>query len=294
MPTRHHHHLHNVLHLEGRALGVLTVLVFMLALPWAGTGRAEHASVAMDHLYRAQTVVTGQGEANRLTGFAACLQDVLIKVAAAGRLADDPRLDAAKAHARDYVKAFSYHDQMSGTPTHDEQGTRDRPYDLTVEFDQGRIDGLLATLGLKPWSSHRPVLAIFAEMEQDARQYLVTSDLRQSELQRDSLRAAADKRGMPIVLPSGALLAKSVITPATLPTLSAAALAAAAAEVGGEVSLVGNLVWSDPDLGWRTEWRLDWQGQPHRWGSAGVTFDEAFRRGIAGAAQILAGNGNPQ
>jgi len=293
MPTRHHHHLHNVLHLEGRALGFLAVVVFM-ALPWAGTGRAEHASVAMDHLYRAQTVITGQGEANRLIGFAACLQDVLIKVAAAGRLADDPRLDAAKAHARDYVKAFSYHDQMSGTPTHDEQGTRDRPYDLTVEFDQGRIDGLLATLGLKPWSSHRPVLAIFAEMEQDARQYLVTSDLRQSELQRDSLRAAADKRGMPIVLPSGALLAKSVITPATLPTLSAAALAAAAAEVGGEVSLVGNLVWSDPDLGWRTEWRLDWQGQPHRWGSAGVTFDEAFRRGIAGAAQILAGNGNPQ
>ena len=294
MPTRHHHHLHNVLHLEGRALTFAAALVFALTLLWARAGRAEQASAAVDHLYRAQTVITGQGEANRLIGFAACLQDVLIKVAAAGRLADDPRLDAAKAHARDYVKAFSYHDQMSGTPTHDEQGTRDRPYDLTVEFDQGRIDGLLATLGLKPWSSHRPVLAIFAEMEQDARQYLVTSDLRQSELQRDSLRAAADKRGMPIVLPSGALLAKSVITPATLPTLSAAALAAAAAEVGGEVSLVGNLVWSDPDLGWRTEWRLDWQGQPHRWGSAGVTFDEAFRRGIAGAAQILAGNGNPQ
>ena len=43
------------------------------------------------------------------------------------------------------------------------------------------------------------VLAIFAEMEQGARRYLVTSDLRQSDLQRDSLLAAADKRGMPIV-----------------------------------------------------------------------------------------------
>ncbi len=30
-------------------------------------------------LYRAQTVVTGEGEANRIIGFASCLEDVLIK-----------------------------------------------------------------------------------------------------------------------------------------------------------------------------------------------------------------------
>lgn len=158
MPTGRRHHLHHILQFEGRAVGFVAALVFGLLLSWPPTGRAEQAPAATDHLYRAQTIVTGQGEANRLTGFAACLQDVLIKVAAAGRLADDPRLEAAKANARDYVKGFSYHDQMSGTPTRDEQGTRDRPYDLTVDFDQAKIVSLLATLGLKPWSSHRPVL----------------------------------------------------------------------------------------------------------------------------------------
>jgi uncharacterized protein len=294
MPTWHHHHLHDLLHLERRAL-TLAVVVAALSLLFATTGRAESPPIDAAHLYRARTVVTGQGEANRLTGFAACLEDVVIKVAAAGQLAaDDPRLAAAKANARDYVRAFSYHDQMSGTPTRDEQGTRDRPYDLTVDFDQARIDGLLATLGLKPWLSHRPVLAVFVEMEQGARQYIVTSDLRQSDLQRDSLLAAADKRGAPIVLPTATVLAKSAITAATLPTVPAAELAGATAEQGGEIALIGHLVWSDEDLGWATEWRLEWRGEPHSWRLRGITFDEAFRRGIAGAAQILSGNGSPQ
>jgi hypothetical protein len=268
-------------------------VVVALSLLTAATAQADPRSTDADHLYRARTVVTGQGEANRLIGFAACLEDVLIKVSAVGQLADDPRLSAAKADARDYVKAFSYHDQMSGTPTRDEQGTRDRPYDLTVDFDRAKTDGLLATLGLKPWSSHRPVLAVFVDMEQGARRYIVTSDTQQSDLQRDSLLAAADKRGMSIVLPTSAQLSRSAITAPALPAFSAAALAAVTAEQGGAVALVGHLLWSDQDLGWATEWRLEWQGQPHQWHLRGITFDEAFRRGIAGAAPILSGNGDP-
>jgi len=34
--------------------------------------------------------------------------------------------------ARDFVRAFSYRDQFFGKPIRDEQGTRDRPFDLTV------------------------------------------------------------------------------------------------------------------------------------------------------------------
>ena len=294
MRAWHYYDLHDLLHPEGRTVAVVVLLLAALSLLCAVTVGADPLRDAADHLYRAETVVTGQGEANRLTGFAACIEDVLIKVSANGKLAGDPRLASAKSNARDYVKAFSYHDEMSGTPTRDEQGTRDRPYDLTVDFDQGRIDGLLATLGLRPWSSHRPVLAVFVEMEQGARQYIVTSDARQSDLQRDSLLAAAAKRGMPIVLPTAAQLAQSAIKASALPTLSSAALASAAAEQGGEIALIGHLVWSDDDLGWITDWQIEWQGKSHRWRLRGITFDEAFRRGIAGAAQILAGNGEPK
>lgn len=182
---------------------------------------------------------------------------------------------------------------MSGAPTRDEQGTRDRPYDLIVDFDKEKIDGLLNALGLKPWLSHRPVLAVFVEMEQGPRKYIVTADAAQSMGPRESLLAAAAERGMTMVLPAVAALAKSGIGDAELAKVPSSTLAPRAAEEGGEVTLGGRLVWNDRELGWATEWQMEWQGRPHRWQFRGVTFDEAFRRAIGGAAQILSENGDP-
>jgi uncharacterized protein len=264
-------------------------LSLVVALVCCAAARAS----AADDLYRAQTIVTGQGEANRIIGFAACLEDVLIKVSGALKLAGDPRLDAYKSRARDFVSAYDYHDQMSGKPKRDEQGTRDRPYDLIVDFDAKKIDDVLGGLGLKPWSSQRPRLGVFVEIEQGARKFIVTSDARPSELQRESLVAAAAKRGMTIALPDAAALTKSNIGGAEVMTMSSAAWTPVVAAEGADVALLGHLTWNDSDLGWVTEWRMDWQDRPHRWQLRGVTFDEAFRRGIGGAAQILSGNGDP-
>ena len=277
------------------------------ALLWLGTGRAisrlfvaalltwcaSSMAAAEGDLYRAKVTVTGQGEANRILGFAACLEDVLIKVSGAQKLSGDRRLAPYKSKAKNYVTSFSYRDQFFGKPIRDEQGTRDRPYDLTVDFEASKIDELLGTFGLKPWLSHRPSLAVFVAMEQGPRNYVVTLDGAQSDLQRDALLAAADKRGMPIVLPGAAALAKSNITGETLGTMPSSALAPVATEQGAEAVLTGRLVWDDRQLGWATQWQIDWAGRTHRWQLRGVTFDEAFRRGIGGAAQVLSGNGDP-
>ena len=239
-------------------------------------------------------IVTGQGDANRIIGFAACFQDVLIKVSGALKLEGDPRPSAYKSNSADFASSYSYHDQMSGTPKRDEQGTRDRPYDLIVDFDAAKIDAVLAALGLKPWLVRRPVLAVFVEMEQGARKYIVTSDEKRSDLQRESLLAAASKRGIGIVLPSAASLAKAGVALEEVTAIAPAAVAAVAAGQGGELALIGHLVWSDQELGWTTAWQLDALGRLHRWRLNGVTFDEAFRRGLGGAAQILSGNGDPE
>jgi hypothetical protein len=274
----------------GRGTARAIIRIFMAtALTWC----ADTMAAAGADLYRAKVTVTGQGEANRIFGFAVCLEDVLIKVSGALKLSGDPRLAAYKSKAKGFVTGFSYRDQFFGKPIRDEQGTRDRPYDLTVEFEESKIDDILKTLGLKPWLSHRPRLAVFAEMEQGVRNYIVTTDGTQSDLQRDALLAAADKRGMDIVLPGTAALAKSNITGAELRTAPFPALAPIAAEQGGEVILVGRLVWDDRDLGWAAQWQMDWGSRTHRWQVRGVTFDEAFRRGIGGAAQVLSGNGDP-
>src|SRR5207248_7871788 len=194
------------------------VMIRMLVIAALVCCTATKAAAA-DDLYRAQAVVTGQGEANRIIGFAACLEDVLIKVSGALKLAGDPRLAAYKSSAGDFVKAYRYRDQMSGTPTRDEQGTRDRPYDLAVDFDKTKIDDLLGSLGVKPWLSQRPVVSVVVAMDQGARKYIVTSDAGQSLAPREALLAAAAKRGMSIVLPGEADLTKSGINVAELAKL---------------------------------------------------------------------------
>jgi len=275
--------------LTGRRVNRAMIGILAALLTWC-TGAMAAAST---NLYRTKVTVTGQGEANRNVGFAAALEDVLIKASGAQKLSGDRRLAAYKVKARDYVRTFSYRDQFFGKPIRDEQGTRDRPFDLTVEFEEKRIDDILKALSLKPWLSGRLRLAVFVEMEQGAKNYVVTTDGSQSDLQRDALLAAADKRGVDIVLPGTAALAKSNMTAADLRAPSFPALGSLAAEQGGKIVLVGRLVWDDRDLGWATQWQMDWRGRIHRWQMRGFTFDETFRRGIGGAAQILSGNGDP-
>ena len=288
MVTRHatKHQRHLICLCAVRAIIKISLTAVLMCC--TGTMATEAAD-----LYRAQAMVTGQGEANRIIGFASCLEDVLIKVSGAQRLAGDRRLAAYKSKAKGFLRAFSYHDQMSGTPTRDEQGTRDRPYDLIVDFDEKKIDDILKALGLKPWLSRRPVLGVFVEMQQGLKKYMVTVDADQTELQRESLLEAAGKRGMTIVLPSVAALAKLSINDVELRTMTSSTLTSVAAEQGGEIALVGRLVWVDRELGWATQWQMDWQSRTHRWQVRGVTFDEAFRRGIGGAAQILSNNDDP-
>ena len=264
--------------LPRKILGV--ALLAMLSL-----GTATPA--AANDLYRTQTLITGQGETNRLIGFGVCLEQVLIKVSGAISLTGDPRLEPFKAIAKDFVRAFEYRDEKLGKPKNDEQGTRDRSFYLIVDFDEKRIDDALLALGLKPWLAHRPVLGVFVEMEQGARKYVVTQDAAQADLQRASMRGAADRRGMQVALPTSGQIAK--LPAGELAAMPASALAPVATEQGGEVALLGRLVWDDEKLGWANEWRLDWQGRSHRWEFRSETFDEAFRRGIGNAAEVLSG-----
>jgi hypothetical protein len=239
-------------------------------------------------LYRAQTIVTGQGEASRILGFASCLEDVLIKLSGMLRLAGDPRLDAYKADAARLVRDFSYRDEKGGKPKNDEQGTRDRSFVLTAEFDEADINGILAKLGVKPWLARRPVLGVFVEMQPGARRYVVAGDSKETDLQRAALLAAAAKRAMPIVLPDAAALAGVGANERALADIAPAKLFDATGSQGADVLLIARLVWDNQDLRWNTDWQLEGQGKSHRWQLTAVTFDEAFRQGIGGAAQILA------
>ena len=223
-------------------------------------------------LYTARVFVTGQHEDNRPAAFAQALEEVLVKVSGDGRLTDDPRVDSYAKDADRYVASFSYRDRMAGIPVHDEQGTRQRPFELTVVFAPEKIDRLLADLGQTAWRDRPSVLVVVDVTPGGGAPYRLTGDGPHGRDLREALAAEARRIGLTAVLPEGA-------TDSPAP---------------GEVQLAGTLVWSDAALGWTAEWRFDDNGDVHDWRVDGVSFDAAFRSGLRGVAGILSRTGPPR
>jgi hypothetical protein len=250
------------------------------------------AAISAD-LYVARTLVTGQGEAGRQAGFATTLRQVLVKVSGDPTLASDPRVAAIAAEPAAFVAGFDYHDRMTGIPVHDEQGTRDRPYDLTVSFDHSKVDAALGALGHAPWPEPRPPLAVFVDVETGAVTYPLAGDGNAGRDLREALADAAWRFGMTAELPTAAVWASLREGAVPSPQASSAWIEAAALAMGGDRVLAGSLAWSDADLGWTAVWQMKSADQVVRWSIVGVSFDVAFRQGVGGAAQLLSGNGRP-
>jgi uncharacterized protein len=267
---------------------VLSALILTCAAP----AFAESASAPIE-LYQAKPVVTGTSEKNRQIGFALAFEDVLVKVSGDPWLIGDPRVTELAKEAGSMVQEFRYRDRMEGIPIHDEQGSYDRPHDLTTIFIPEKIDAALASLGSKPWTEPRPTITLFLGVRNGDRTFVLASDGERGIDMRDSLTAASAKVAIPTALPDSAALSGAGITEETLPSVPAATLDKFGKSAGGDYALVGSLVWSDADLGWIADWAIAAKGEDYKWQIRGVSFDDAFRNAIRGTAQVLSGNGNP-
>jgi uncharacterized protein len=216
---------------------------------------------------------------------------VLVKVSGDPHLRGDPRLAPMQQAAAGFVGGFSYHDRMAGLPLHDEQGTRDRPFDLTIAFDPPKIDAALHKLGVAPWPLPRPVLAVFLGVHDAKRTYVLAEDGERGLGERLSLRDGAAQRGIQIVLPTARFAVEEHVTYDGVIAASVSRRRALAGAIGGAAGLAGSLVWSEAARGWTARWRLAWQGRDYRWRISGVSFDDAFRDALDHAAAILSGHG---
>ena len=237
--------------------------VLLPALMLAGSAQASG-------LYEATVIVTGMDARSRPAGLGAALAQVVAKLTGNPALLDDPHVAALAPLAPGLVVSMAYLDRMSDIPHRDEQGTRDRPYDLVVRFDPAMLDALLAGLGEIPWRV-RPALAVAIRIEpRSGPALLLHADTDPDERHRAALLAAADQAGLQVVLPLDA--------PGAVPLLPEP-----------ELVLHGTLSWQE-GAGWTARFMLPWHGREHAWGVDGVGFDAAYREAMRGAARVLSGH----
>ncbi|WP_429806330.1 DUF2066 domain-containing protein [Ensifer sp. B1-9] len=266
---------------------VLLPMLFAVSLG----GAANAADIG--RLYLSDAIVTGTGEVNRQIGFRACLSEVLVKLSGDPTILDAPGFAALEAEAGSFVSSFSYRDRLEGVPIHDEQGTHDRPHDLICRYDPATLDPLLAKLGRKPWLEPRPVITVLLAVKDQKRRFVLASDGDESPYMADSLRAAAAPLALSVILPDRAAVAGGALDFAAISQANPEKFARLAVLGKGDVTLAGTLAWSDQARGWIANWRMASNGKSHAWQISGVSFDDAFRNALRGAARLLSGNGSP-
>lgn len=268
-----------------RTLAIMVmVLAFVRFLAISPLAAQEHADV----LYRSNVTITGQREAGRIAAYRDCLGLVLVKLSGDPSIVDDARYPAIAETAAGLVQRFSYRDLLAHKPLKDEQGTYDRPYELTVAFDRAGIDAAVRTLGRTPWPGPRPRILLVLGVENFAAVYTLSADgaVDRSADLRESLDRAAERAGLTVALPQHADLATRRID-------KQAALAkpddAMALARDGDAVLSGRIVFSEQALSWIEEWRLDANGRGMAWQSRSTTFDDALRNVMRDTLRRLAG-----
>jgi uncharacterized protein len=269
----------------------LTIALCIFIVLWSDASIGQLGG--LDDIYTTRAVVTGKDERNRPLGFKLCFEDVLVKVSGDASIVNDRRFESLATVAGQYVSTFSYRDRLQGKPVHDEQGTYDRPHFLTCQFDPQKIDGILKTLGRKPWLGHRPRLVMLLVLHGRTYDGVLSRDGAFDPDMREALTNAAQRYGLTVNLPSVSTLQSNQISIDTAAITPANRLLKVAELSDSELPLVGDLRWSDAALGWVATWSLQTNGRRFRWSVSGVNYDEAFRNAVRGAARVLSGNGGP-
>lgn len=241
----------------------------------------------LESLYQAVAVVTGSDRRYRGVGFAQCLRTVLAKVSGNPRLEHDPKVERFAREANLYVASYDYVDQMAAYNVKDDQGTYDRPFNLTVRFVPAKIDALLATLGERPWRGERPVIIPVVAVHGVTTAYLLSAEVAAGADQRGSLEEMASEMGIRVRFPTDAQLAAWAVT---LQRFSPPRVSLPA----GQALVAGTLEFQTAVPGWAGSWRMRYRDGKYAWSIKGVNFDAAFRDIVRGVVLVASGHGAPE
>jgi uncharacterized protein len=257
-----------MIHLRG-------IILFATAMLMTQIAAAQSPPSLPEDLYKAETIVTGTGEAERMRGFRIGAEDVLIKLTGRASLADTKSAKKVVEQAAALVAEHSYEDRMKDIPIHDEQGTRDRPHYLRMRFDAAKFDAALKNAGLKKWQGERPTLAVWIGISEPRGKYVLARE-GDGYGQREVLKDASKKRAIPILLPPEK---QNAVNYDAIAKGNWPALRKASKELGGNAVLYGLLDF-DGDAHWNTRWVVAGDRAYAKWKMNGVTFDAALKGAI--------------
>lgn len=243
---------------------------WLLALGLMTGGLASPAGAATQPpapaFYTGEAIITGRDiPAERLRGYRMALPQVVAKVSGDSRLGDSPAIQAALEHADTLVRDTSFVDRLAKKKLMDEQGTRERSFLMTVQFDPTAIDRLIRAAGRQPWPQPRPTVRISLRITDSVGPFLLTEASPRGTGQREVITDVSRRLGLPVIVPG------DQPPPPAAPAI-----------LTGEMAI-------RPEGGWATAWTLIAADlpQPLHWDSPAGPFDRAIADGLEETSRAL-------
>jgi hypothetical protein len=263
-----------------RAIRWTWLVGLLLLAGTAGEARAQRVEgdrAGAQGIYQAEVSVKGQGEAERNTGFARALAQVLGKLTGDRSAASHPGVGQELRNAKDYVDGYDYRQDQGvgygGAPTFNTT--------LVVRFDQAQVDEIVGVLGLRVWPQPRPKPVMWLAIDDGRGPRLV--GLAQADAARPVLDRAIE-RGYRLGLPGGSAAEQAAV--GAIWRGDTSAVARISARYQPPMQLIGKL-YRDK-AGWNADWTFVDNGRVlSKWSSSDSNARRAMSAGADGAADAL-------
>ncbi len=195
----------NKFHFSGQGVLFLLLILSLFA--------TDLMAGKVQRLYEAEVPVAGSTTEQRNEAIQAAFVQVLVKVTGDRRVGSRPELEKELKKASRYVQQYRFRldpnsrDILPPSVVTESQNVLDEsevepqepPRLLWASFDAGAVDRLLRQYQLPVWGDNRPVALVWLGMERKGKRQLVALD-RMPDL-FDEFSAAANGRGLPVILP---------------------------------------------------------------------------------------------
>lgn len=224
------------------AAGLVLAHALLLA-GTAGAQRVEGDRASAQGMYEAEVPVNGQGEAERNTGFARALSQVLGKLSGERNAAARPGIGQEMRRAQEFVSGYDYRQDegvsAAGAPTFKTT--------LIVRFDRDKVDAMAGALGVPIWPQPRPKPVLWLAIDDGKGARLV--GLPQTAVARPVTQRAIE-RGYRLGLPAGGAAEQAAV--GAIWRGDTAAIARVSARYSPPMQLIGKLYRATG--GWTADW----------------------------------------
>lgn len=198
-------------------------------------------------LYAADILVASQSAGERERASRQALQDLVVRVSGNPLAGEHPVVLEASSRAQDFIHEFDYTSTQEIIERDGEELPATR---LGLKFSPTAVERLLRSAGLSLWPANRPSVLVWL-VERDGQGLHRVSD---SDA-RDQLRARAEVRGLPLILPLNDLEDRLALSARQLWGLEEEAILQASLRYGADAVLVGR--YSETSTGRiRSDWQL--------------------------------------